>query len=132
MTNVCTHINTDSGCLWKHIITAGVRKPNGECLLSPKHRDENQIRFCMPEASLTFSPDLVPSPWAEANCNPPHSDCGCESLAGGKHSSLTGVARFFKGGGNHRYRLFVPVPLNRKQINDVGEGLFGKKRRRCP
>lgn len=71
MTNVCTHINTDSGCLCKHIITAGVRKPNGECHLSPKHRDENQLRFCMPEASLTFSPDLVPSPRAEASCNTP-------------------------------------------------------------
>lgn len=54
---------------------------------------------------------------------PPRSHWRCQGSAGWRRSFLTGVVRFFKDGGNHRYRLFVPLSLE-IQIND---GLLGYK-----
>lgn len=67
-----------------------------------------------------------PLPGLKRAVMPPRSHRGGEGLAGGKRSSLTGVARFFKDGGHHRYGLLVPLSLE-KQIYDVG-----KKNGYCP
>lgn len=99
--------------------------------------------ICPPNTEIKPA-QILPRHWSIFNfphLTPPRSDVDgvggrgwCKGSAGGKSSSLAGVARFFKDGGNRRYRLFVPLSLQ-KQIYDVGDVLFGKKKQKngqCP
>lgn len=81
----------------KHMITAAVGKVSRGNTLSP----ETKIK------PGQVSGAAVPFPWSGS----PGLGWGCRGSAGGKCSSLTGVARFFKDGSHHRYRLFVPLSL---------------------